>query len=190
MLVVNQVVLRRYRAGVEVLDERDRGGVPRGDAEKLSSSGAGVPFWNFLPVLNARIEHEHGGPEDTRALYLLAADDDSEEAFMRGARCIETASVVENPHSVVQGKRPEVGIGLIGPVVREVEKHSAGHLRDSADGALSDAILVMGADSGEGNGLVAFCAVLNEIFGAEGAVVGVELLDGDACAAVTRPRET
>ena len=76
---------------------------------------------------------------------LCAGEDfDGREASGGGRK------VVPYVNSMLHGVGPKSNICVFWPVQRGVDEHGAGPLGDSADGAFCYAVLMVGADAGEG----------------------------------------
>ena len=81
---------------------------------------------------------------------------------------------------VLESGRPEGGVNGLGPAVSGVEECSAGLSGDVFNAIFSAAVLVMGVDAAEGEGLVRGSDGGVKSGGVEEPVVGMVVSDGDA----------
>ena len=92
------------------------------------------------------------------------------------------------PTSMIEGERPQVNFECVGPVQKGMLHHGPRLLGDSANGTLSDSILMMSADAGKVKFLID--EISAELVGLEDtvvAVVALDLLSARLCDALEGP---
>ena len=92
---------------------------------------------------------------------------------------VAARDMVVQPDRIVQSKRPEVGIVLIRPMNRKVQHHGASAVVNGLNGAFSQRVLEMGADTGEPEVLIRRLQIAAYSRGCEDAVVSMVCLDVD-----------
>lgn len=177
LLVVNDVELRSDILGDKVADKPDQGGVSAGETKELATAGSRFPFGDFLPILEAGVQDVSGTAPDFSTTKVAAVEGSASEDFNGSKPGVFLREVIVQPSSMVKSKRPKRLVEFIRPVDGCVKHHGTGHVLDGLNGALSIAILVMGAGGGTIDRLARSGKFGIEVFGSKHAVIGVVVLD-------------
>jgi hypothetical protein len=111
----NEMELGRDVVGRSVANESNGRRVDRRETEELTAASAGLPFGNFLAILQTRIKNIDGAAEDTGTAKVVTTSAGSAEK-LDGSHTIGPRNVVIEPGGIRKCERPKACIVLVGPM--------------------------------------------------------------------------
>jgi hypothetical protein len=173
LVVIDAMKLRRDVAGVKVEDTADGQGVLTGDSKVEAASIMRFPFGNLVTVLEHRVQNVGWAAPDVGPLKMAVVAKASASKNLDRRKTSQLLRHIDPEiDGMIEGERPEIESSLSGPMDGLMKHHGPGPLGNGANGALSDSVLMMSANTRVTDGLALVRAILHKVVSAKQWIVG------------------
>ena len=138
---------RRNLASAKVENKWNVGGMLRGEANKHTLAGAGVPAWNLLAIGNLRLQGIGRTTPNMSILEFAAGPGGARHEVNGSKTALWIWSVVVQPDGIGDCHGPKSRGMHFAPADGSMKHGSASHRHDCLNGPLGNTVLMMGTNT-------------------------------------------